>query len=219
MKIKIKEALKTAYKNAGFSDKALDGLAEHLATSVTEESQIEQAITGVEPLLKVFQSETDRVRTEKTAVEKKLAELEGKKPAEPKGEEGLPDYVKEMRDANKRLEERLAAFEGEKVANQRKAQLAAAMEKAPDQLRTRYEKDLARMTFNSDEEYAEWLTEVKADTDAIVADAVSKGAVFTRPAGGGGTPPPEKPSAEVEARIAARAAEQEAAAIKGLPTK
>lgn len=60
MKLKIKNALKTKYSNLGFGDKAFTGVAEFLATTVTEEDQIETSIAGVESLLKAFQGDIDK---------------------------------------------------------------------------------------------------------------------------------------------------------------
>lgn len=60
MKEKILAALKIKFKNLGFGDKAFEGVAEFLATTTTEEGQIETAIVGVEPLLKSFQGDIDR---------------------------------------------------------------------------------------------------------------------------------------------------------------
>lgn len=76
MKVKIVDALKTKYANLGFGVKAFDGVAEYLAKTVTEESQIETAVSGVESLLKVFQSDIDRERNEKVTIQKKLEEIE-----------------------------------------------------------------------------------------------------------------------------------------------
>lgn len=50
MKEKILAVLKTKYSNLGFDARALDGVAASLAESVTDESQIETAVRGVEPL-------------------------------------------------------------------------------------------------------------------------------------------------------------------------
>ena len=78
MKEKILAALKTRYSNLGFGAKALDGVAAILEKSVTDESQIETAVGGVEPLLKVFQSDADRVRTEYNALKGQYDELKAK---------------------------------------------------------------------------------------------------------------------------------------------
>lgn len=50
MKEKILAVLKTKYSNLGFDARALDGVAASLVESVTDESQIETAVRGVEPL-------------------------------------------------------------------------------------------------------------------------------------------------------------------------
>ena len=79
MKEKILVALKTKYSNLGFGAKALDGVASILEKSVTDESQIETAVSGVEPFLKVFQSDADRARTEYNALKGLYDELKAKR--------------------------------------------------------------------------------------------------------------------------------------------
>ena len=78
MKGKILVALKPKYKTFGFGDKAFDGVADYLSKTVTEESQIETAISGVEGLLKAFQGDIDTVRNEKSGLQKQLDELKNK---------------------------------------------------------------------------------------------------------------------------------------------
>lgn len=78
MKEKILAALKTKYSNLGFGAKVLDGVAAILEKSVTDESQIETAVGGVEPLLKVFQSDADRARTEYNALKGQYDVLKAK---------------------------------------------------------------------------------------------------------------------------------------------
>lgn len=83
MKQKILEALKTKYSKFGFSTKALDGVAETLEKTVTDESKIDEAVAGIESLLAVFQSEGDRARTEQNALKSQLAEALKKLEAKP----------------------------------------------------------------------------------------------------------------------------------------
>lgn len=78
MKEKILSALKTKYSNLGFGEKAFSGVADYLSTTITEEAQIETAISGVENLLKAFQGDIDRVRTEKSELQKQMDELKAK---------------------------------------------------------------------------------------------------------------------------------------------
>lgn len=90
MKEKIKSALETKYKNLGFGDKAFDGVASYLSKTVKEEKDVDTAIADVEDLLKSFQGDIDKVRNEKSTLQKELDELKAKgekKPDEKKPEE------------------------------------------------------------------------------------------------------------------------------------
>ncbi len=71
--------------------KAFDGVADYLSKTVTEESQIEAAIAGVEPLLKAFQGDVDKVRTEKSELQKQYDELKAKQ--EKGGEPGKKNAI------------------------------------------------------------------------------------------------------------------------------
>lgn len=75
MKDRIVSGLRNKYSNLGFGPKAIDGVADFLSKSVTSEDQIETAVSGVEPLLKAFQSDIDRMRTEKASLQSKLNEM------------------------------------------------------------------------------------------------------------------------------------------------
>ena len=121
MKEKITAELKTKFKDLGFADKAFDGVAEYLSKTVTEEKDIETAISGVEPLLKAFQAESDRRATELQKTTKELQEeiktLKEKKddPPNPKKKDDNPDYDGQI----KALQEKLEGFE--KFDKQREA--------------------------------------------------------------------------------------------------
>lgn len=69
MKDKILELLRAKF--TGTPAKVLDRVADHLSQTVTEESQLETAIDGVQPLVtgfaEILQSETDRRVTDATA--------------------------------------------------------------------------------------------------------------------------------------------------------
>lgn len=97
MKEKIFNALKTKYSNFGFGDKALEGVAESLARTVTKEEDIETAVSGVEPLLKSLQPQFDQLRNEKSGLQKQLDELkEGAKQEPPKEGEPTVDLNKPL---------------------------------------------------------------------------------------------------------------------------
>ena len=130
MKDKILSALKTKYANLGFGEKAFSGVADYLASSITEEAQIETAITGVENLLKAFQGDIDKQRTEKAELQKQLEELKAKQVSEgaPK-DEPKPDELKAMiaaavAEAVTPLQTKLQNYEQKEIATARQTLIA-----------------------------------------------------------------------------------------------
>lgn len=131
MKGKILVALKTKYKTFGFGDKAFDGVADYLSKTVTEESQIETAISGVEGLLKAFQGDIDTVRNEKSGLQKQLDELKTKienpnpnpKPEEKKDD--VPAWAQALIDSNKSLLTEVSTLKQEKLQAPRQEQIMA----------------------------------------------------------------------------------------------
>ncbi len=78
MKDKIKIALKQAYKNLGLGEKAFDGVASFLEKTITEDSQINDAVNSAEMLLKSIQGEVDRERSSRAILQKELDGLKAK---------------------------------------------------------------------------------------------------------------------------------------------
>ena len=111
MKEKILVALKTKYKTFGFGEKAFDGVADYLSKTVTDESQIETAIGGVEGLLKAFQGDIDTVRNAKSGLQKELDELKKKienadKDKDKDKDKDVPAWAQALIDSNKILSEK-----------------------------------------------------------------------------------------------------------------
>lgn len=133
MKGKILVALKTKYKTFGFGDKAFDGVADYLSKTVTEESQIETAISGVEGLLKAFQGDIDTVRNEKSGLQKQLDELKTKIENPNPNPDPKPEDKADMATiianavsaAVKPLSDELAQFKAEKSQTTRQEQVMA----------------------------------------------------------------------------------------------
>ncbi len=134
MKEKILVALKTKYKTFGFGDKAFDGVADYLSKTVTEESQIETAISGVEGLLKSFQGDIDTVRNAKSGLQKELDELKKKienadKDKDKDKDKDVPAWAQALIDSNKTLSEKLTAYEAREAQAQRNSQISAVAKK------------------------------------------------------------------------------------------
>ena len=134
MKEKILVALKTKYKTFGFGEKAFDGVADYLSKTVTDESQIETAIGGVEGLLKAFQGDIDTVRNAKSGLQKELDELKKKienadKDKDKDKDKDVPAWAQTLIDSNKTLSEKLTAYEAEKAQAQRNSQISEVAKK------------------------------------------------------------------------------------------
>ena len=131
MKGKILVALKTKYKTFGFGDKAFDGVADYLSKTITEESQIETAISGVEGLLKAFQGDIDTVRNEKSGLQKQLDELKTKienpnpNPKPEENKDDVPAWAQALIDSNKSLLTEVSTLKQEKLQATRQEQIMA----------------------------------------------------------------------------------------------
>lgn len=134
MKVKILAQLKTKYANLGFGDKAFDGVADYLSKTVTKEEDIETATAGVEPLLKAFQGDVDKVRTELAQKKTELEELKKKstepgKTDPPKPDPEEPAWFKTWKEEQTKkleaIEKENQAFKAEKAKETRSAQVAA----------------------------------------------------------------------------------------------
>ncbi len=132
MKERILSALKTRYSHLGFGKEALDGVAAALAKSVADESQIETAVSGVEDLLRVFQSDADRARTEYNALKGQLEQLKADAEASSaagggQGKKDEPDIQKMIEDAIAAqvtpLQEKLSAYEVKEAKDARSAMI------------------------------------------------------------------------------------------------
>lgn len=127
MKEKIFDQLKTKYAQFGFSEKALTGVAEYLAATVTEEQGVEPAVNGAETLLKAFQGDIDRRVTE--AVNKVKSERKQENPEPPKEQpkdDEIPAWAKSLAD-------RMESFERKTSQERLQQQLFARLaDRVPD---------------------------------------------------------------------------------------
>lgn len=137
MKNKIKAALQQGqYKNLGLDEKAFEGVAAYLATSITDEAEIETKVNSdeVKALLKSFQSVADAARANARAKNEPNPQPTepGKQNPEPNPQDppksAEPQDFKTMlaealAEVVNPLKEEFATFKGEQSA---KAALAAA---------------------------------------------------------------------------------------------
>lgn len=142
MRQKILEQLKTKYSDKGFSKEALGGVASYLEKTVTDESQIETAVSGVEPLLKVFQADADRARNEyatlkaerdnlKKQVDESAAAGGGQSNHEPDEKEPawFTAYKQQQEERFNTLKQESETLKAEKSKAERAAQISEAAKK------------------------------------------------------------------------------------------
>ena len=208
---KILQALKTKYAHLGLEENILKAIATRLAAAVKDDTEIENAVKGVEEEVKLLQSVADKGRTSlskaeeaRKKLEKELEEVRAKsnqQPQNPPTPEPKPDEVpawaKGLLEAVTNQGKVIEAFQAEK-------QQQSAKERFLNQLKTQgvsetfYKHHLGR-TFKDDEEMNAFVSELKADEQAFLQAQTNAGlSSHSRPIIGGGLKENE-PSAEVQA--------------------
>lgn len=210
---KILQALKTKYAHLGLEENILKAIATRLAAAVKDDTEIENAVKGVEEEVKLLQSVADKGRTSlskaeeaRKKLEKELEEARAKSnpnpqnpptpPTEPKPDE-MPAWAKGLLEAVTNQGKAIQAFQEEK-------QQQTAKERFLNQLKTQgvsepfYKHHLGR-TFKDDTEMDAFVSELKADEQAFLQTQANTGlSSHSRPITGGGLKENE-PSAEVQA--------------------
>lgn len=133
MRKEILNQLKTRFFKYGLSDSVLEKIAAWLEPSVKEEKDIETAISGVEPVLSLFQSGEDAHKQEKLSLEARIKELEKQVPKKHEGKEDedddkpltKQDILNIVTEAMKPVEESLNTRAAEDKAAKRRADILA----------------------------------------------------------------------------------------------
>ncbi len=183
MKQKIKVALKQKYSHTGLGDDVMDGVAAILAGNVTEETQIDTAVAGCEPLLKVVQGSLDKERNARSEAEKRVKELAEKQKAEPKTKEDESKKdepmgeLSELKATIEALSSKLEGLTRENTQKTKLEQLTALLteKKVPESY---YRCILDGRTFGEDfkvDEYATAVSNGWADFQREMADERFKG--------------------------------------------
>ena len=137
MKEKIYNQLKQEYARLGLSDELLQSVAASLeATGLVTDENLATVVKGQENMLKSYQSNFDKLRTEGAGYKKELEELKAKggqgggQQKQPKDE--MPEWFKEewekFKEKEKKINELLAEnekFKAEKARGERNALILA----------------------------------------------------------------------------------------------
>jgi len=133
MRKEILNQLKTRFYKYGLSDSVLEKIAAWLEPSVKEEKDIETAISGVEPVLSLFQSGEDAHKQEKLSLEARIKELEKQVPKKHEGDDDddddkpltKQDILNIVTEAMKPVKESLDTRAAEDKAAKRRADILA----------------------------------------------------------------------------------------------
>lgn len=198
MEIKqIIEALQTRFE--GVSDAILERVAKKISKTITDEATMEAAVNAV-TFQQVVESYADYRVTEaqKTAVqtyEKKYGLKDGKavvtptatnEPTKTTTTDDMPEWAKSLVESINSQNKIIEALKADKAINGRKAMLNEALSQMPASVKSRYEKDFARLNFKDDEDFTAWLEEAKTDFAQMQTEYQQKGATFQPPFVGGG---------------------------------
>lgn len=170
MKAKVLASLKTKYSNLGLSEKTLDGYAEKLAENIKEESEIENVVSGAEWMLKLAQAETDKVRGEKSQLQKQLEELSKKAPSEEEEEVNpdMPEWAKEMlknqkasQEENQLLKETIQKLQNVETSKSRQAILEEAIKGTSEGFGKVVRSSFEHLKNSSEEDFIGWIDGIK----------------------------------------------------------
>lgn len=236
--------LKPKVVSLGFNRMEIEGIALRIANNLGDdatEEDIDAEIDAVMPYLELAQTSANRIINKSKDVEgnksttatgeskktEKLSDKEGEQ-ANKKDESTGAINLKDMDGLKKLLGEivsnsispiakRLEAIEGGKIADKRLSQVKEVAKKVGGSYEKTILKNFGRMTFESDDDFAEYLTEITADVDSYVQDHSNEGLRNSpKPKGGSGEGKALDPA--LQERISERKAETAAPAIAGLPT-
>ena len=186
MKDKILLAIKTKYANLGLSAKTLEGFANILVATVSEEEQIETAVNGLESFAKLAQSEADRVRQEAKAPKQPETPKPDAQPETPKMPEN-PE-LNALLQLVQGLKSDLETFKTGVTGKSRKELLEASLKDAPEGIRTMNLKAFEKMQFTNDEEFTAYLGELQTTVTEFTQQQTVANLAVQRPAGGGQVP-------------------------------
>lgn len=217
--------LKPKVKAFGFNKKELMSVAAKIADNLTStdeaseedvNAEIETAIDAVLPYLQVSQSFANRVIEENrkkndddetdddiddessNAINRQSGS--NKKNPKNKGKnDDAPEWAKGMLQTIETLTGKISALEGEKLVASRKAKLEALL-KDTGTFGSRTLKSFSKMSFENDEEFEEFYSEVEEDLKAYNQERADAGLSTTGmpPAAGGGKPKEEEPFSDNE---------------------
>ena len=187
--------LKPRVKSLGFNKKELMGVAASIADNLTTEeeaseddvnAEIDKAIDAVIPILSLAQTQASRLMDSFKKKHEILDEddtdddddqksQKKQKPTDKKSaDDGVMEQLKALMGAVTKMQEDFSSFKGEKVTDLRKQKLEALL-KDTGVFGARTMKNFAKMSFDTDEEFDEYYSDVEQDLKDFNQERASAG--------------------------------------------
>lgn len=179
----IKARLKVLYPGVNLSNKRIETIAAKIDAKVTEEDEIDDALSTYDeynPFAEMARDDDrERLRLKKESETTKTPEqIAAEKEAEGKDpvvDPEMPAWAKALVTSTQALAKGLESIQGEKVTNTRKQQYEKALEGTSDAFKAKALKDFGKMKFDTDEEFTEFLTEAETDAADFIQEESNSG--------------------------------------------
>lgn len=187
LKERILQALKPKAASFGFNKEELESAANamadnfHSANEEATDEEINGAIDGIIPILRLAQSQSTRVIAKAKDDAAKAAQQKQEQNGGGKNEHG--DEIELLKNRLNEMDERYNSLMAERTSDSRRKRVEDIL-KDSGSFGTRAIKDFNRATFQSEDDFNSYLEELKADKEAYLRETASAGG-NTRPLGGG----------------------------------
>lgn len=207
MKKNILARLKPKAASLGFNKQELEGAAAVIAGNFNSEEEatdeaIDAQIDAVLPFLKLGQQHATRLANKPTP-KPDGNDGDPKPPVTPQNppktdDKNVPEWAKALIASNESLAKEITTLKADKTVSTRKQQLEAIL-KDSGKFGERTLKNFAKMNFESDEEFEEFLSDVEADLEEYQQDEGNETlSTVTKPPGTGDRKTTVKPLSDKE---------------------
>lgn len=188
----IKARLKVLYPGVNLSNKRIEAIAAKIDAKVTEEDEIDDALSTYDeynPFAEMAKDDDrERLRLKKESESAKTPEqLGAEKEAQgndPVVDPEMPAWAKALVTSTQALAKGLESIQGEKVTSTRKQQYEKVLEGTSDTFKVKALKDFGKMKFETDDEFTEFLTDAETDAADFIQEASNNGLTNQTPVRG-----------------------------------
>jgi len=166
------------------SDKSLEDIAKSLVAIITTDEILNvfdfaPVLTSLDGNVNSYTAEAVKKAKEAIKPEEKKAPIEPIK--EPEKAEDTPAWAKALLEQNKVLVGEINVLKGDKVVKTRTEKLDAILKETPDIYRNTVLKSFNRANFTDEEDFNNYLTEIKEESKTVIQEGREKGLAFSAP--------------------------------------